>query len=92
MTMSTTPEIDTSDFYAFEHMLADDERAVLCSVRDFMTSEVEPIVNAHWERATFPFDDVLASHALCGQASLQRPRVHGELVGDDLGAALAGGQ
>jgi glutaryl-CoA dehydrogenase len=56
--MSTMPEIDTSDFYAFEHMLADDERALLQSVRDFMITEVDPIVNAHWERATFPFEVV----------------------------------
>ena len=52
--MTTKPEIDTSDFYAFEHLLADDERAVLHAVRDFMTAEVDPIVNAHWERGPSP--------------------------------------
>jgi len=56
--MTTKPDIDTSDFYAFEHMLADDERAVLHAVRDFMTAEVDPIVNDHWERGTFPFEIV----------------------------------
>ena len=56
--MTAKPEIDTSDFYAFEQMLTDDESSVLHAVRDFMTAEVDPIVNAHWERGTFPFEVV----------------------------------
>ena len=42
--------------------------------------------------AAFPVDEVLTSHALDGQMTLQRPWVHRELVGDCLDAALAGGQ
>jgi hypothetical protein len=42
--------------------------------------------------AAFSFDEVLASHALGGKASLQRPRMYRELVSDGLGAALAGRQ
>jgi len=62
--MTTKPDIDTSDFYAFEQMLTDDESSVLHAVRDFMTTEVDPIVNDHWERATFPFEVVPGFRAL----------------------------
>jgi glutaryl-CoA dehydrogenase len=62
--MTTKPEIDTSDFYAFEQMLTDDESSVLHAVRDFMTAEIDPIVNGHWERATFPFEVVPGFRAL----------------------------
>ncbi|MBJ8342878.1 acyl-CoA dehydrogenase family protein [Antrihabitans sp. YC3-6] len=51
-------EIDTSDFYAFEQLLSDGERERLHAVRDFMTAEVAPIVNSHWEAATFPHEIV----------------------------------
>ncbi|QSE80848.1 acyl-CoA dehydrogenase family protein [Rhodococcus koreensis] len=56
--MSPSPNIDTSDFYAFEQMLSDSERAMLHSVRDFMTTEVDPIINTHWNAGTFPFEIV----------------------------------
>ena len=62
--MTTIPDIDTSDFYAFEQMLDADESSVLRAVHDFMTVEVDPIVNAHWERATFPFEVVPGFRAL----------------------------
>ena len=62
--MTTKPDIDTSDFYAFEQMLDADESSVLRAVHDFMTVEVDPIVNAHWERATFPFEVVSGFRAL----------------------------
>ena len=41
-----------------EALLDDDERAYLHSVRDFMKSEVEPTVNRHWQRGSFPFEIV----------------------------------
>jgi glutaryl-CoA dehydrogenase len=34
-------------------LLTADERALLHSVRDFMTKEVDPIITNHWARATF---------------------------------------
>jgi glutaryl-CoA dehydrogenase len=48
--------IDTSDFYAYERLLTDDERATLYAVRKFMTTDVAPILLEHWSRATFPFE------------------------------------
>ena len=41
--------------------------------------------------AAFPLNEVLTSHALGDEASLQRPRMHRELVGDGVRTALAGG-
>ena len=43
-------------------------------------------------RSALTVDDVVTAHALGGKLSLQSPRMHRELVGDGLGAALAGGQ
>jgi hypothetical protein len=40
----------------------------------------------------FAFDQVLTSHALGGQPSLQRPWMYRELVCDGINAALAGRQ
>ena len=45
-----------SDFYGFELLLADDDRALVARVRDVMTREVEPVINDYWTRAAFPFD------------------------------------
>ena len=53
--MTTAMDIDKTDFYSFQLLLDDDERAVLHAVRDFMQSEVVPIVNEHWSKSTFPF-------------------------------------
>lgn len=65
----TKPDIDTSDFYSFEHLLADDDRALLHAVRDWTTADVAPIVNSHWEAATFPFD-VIPGFAKLGLGGL----------------------
>lgn len=54
----TTPAIDTADFYELEGLLSPDEREFLYRVREFMTSEVAPVVNEHWQRGTFPFEVV----------------------------------
>ena len=45
-----------SDFLGFELLLDEEDRALLSSVRAFMTREVEPIINEHWTRATFPHE------------------------------------
>jgi glutaryl-CoA dehydrogenase len=50
--------IDASDFYELEALLSADERELLHRVREFMTSEVAPVVNQHWQRGTFPFEIV----------------------------------
>lgn len=44
------------DLYAYESLLADDEREELAGIRAFLREEVRPGVNAHWEAATFPME------------------------------------
>jgi glutaryl-CoA dehydrogenase len=56
--MSTPTTTDSADFYLLEALLDADEQEYLHSVRDFMKSEVEPIVNEHWQRGSFPFEIV----------------------------------
>ena len=56
--MSIPAETDVADFYELEGLLADEERAFLHDVRDFMISEVAPTLNRHWQRGSFPFEIV----------------------------------
>jgi glutaryl-CoA dehydrogenase len=56
--MSIPAETDIADFYELEGLLADEERAFLHDVRDFMISEVAPTLNRHWQRGSFPFEIV----------------------------------
>jgi glutaryl-CoA dehydrogenase len=51
-------KFDTSDFYSYEFLLADDERELLHAVRKFMTTDVAPVLLEHWSRATFPVEIV----------------------------------
>jgi glutaryl-CoA dehydrogenase len=59
-----------SDFLGFELLLADEDRELLSRVRAHMTRVVEPVVNEHWTRATFPHDLVpgLAGLGIAGLA------------------------
>jgi glutaryl-CoA dehydrogenase len=56
--MSTPTTIDSADFYALEGLLDDAEQTYLHRVHEFMKSEVEPTVNQHWQRGSFPFEIV----------------------------------
>jgi glutaryl-CoA dehydrogenase len=42
-----------SDFYDFESLLTDQEKAYIVELREFLESEVRPIMNGLWERAEF---------------------------------------
>ncbi len=44
----------TSDFYGYENLLSDQEKAALTDLRVYLEAEVRPIVNGYWERAEFP--------------------------------------
>ena len=52
MTAEALPE--SSDFYALESVLSDDDRALLAEVRAFMREDVAPIINDYWSREEFP--------------------------------------
>ncbi len=52
----TLEDSPASDFLGFELLLSDEDRDLLGNVRAFMTREVEPVINHHWTRASFPHD------------------------------------
>ncbi|WP_169731034.1 acyl-CoA dehydrogenase family protein [Lentzea kentuckyensis] len=43
-----------ADFYDYEALLSDEERKILLSARDFMTTEIKPMVNEYWAKGEFP--------------------------------------
>jgi glutaryl-CoA dehydrogenase len=43
-----------SDFYSYESLLSDRERAAIADLRAWLESEVRPIVAEYWDRAEFP--------------------------------------
>ena len=44
----------SSDFYGFENALTDKEKDVIVRLREYLETEVRPIVNDYWARAEFP--------------------------------------
>ena len=56
------------DFYDLSGMLSPEDRALQLKVREFMESEVQPIVNEHWVKSDFPFHLLpkLAALDICG--------------------------
>ena len=50
MDLTTLP----SDFYGFENALTAPEQELLAKLRNYLETEVKPIVNDHWARAEFP--------------------------------------
>jgi glutaryl-CoA dehydrogenase len=42
------------DFYDYESLLSEEEHKLLLRARDFMTTEVKPIVNEYWAKGEFP--------------------------------------
>jgi glutaryl-CoA dehydrogenase len=52
--MSAETKAITSDFYDLEALLDDEDRALLHRVREFMDTEVQPVINDYWTRARFP--------------------------------------
>jgi glutaryl-CoA dehydrogenase len=45
-----------SDFYGYENLLADQEKEAIATLRVYLENEVKPVVNEHWEKATYPAD------------------------------------
>ncbi len=61
------PPID-ADFYAVEAKLSPEDRALQLRVRDFLETEIKPIVNKYWLHDEFPFEIIpkLAALNVCG--------------------------
>ena len=51
--MSTAAD---ADFYGLEGLLDDAGRDVLHRTREFMTKEIEPVINRYWTREEFPYE------------------------------------
>ena len=47
---------DLTDFYGIEQLLDDAGRDAVRRTREFMTKEVEPVINRYWTREEFPFE------------------------------------
>lgn len=61
------PPID-GDFYDVSHTLTSDQRELQLKVRQFMETEIKPIVNDYWLRDEFPFEIIpkLRELNICG--------------------------
>ncbi len=64
-----SPPAPSADLYGFEDLLAEDDRTLLDSVRAFMREQVQPVINDHWSRATFPLE-LIAPFAALGTSGL----------------------
>ncbi|MGV9361893.1 acyl-CoA dehydrogenase family protein [Amycolatopsis sp. NPDC003731] len=54
MSMARLEDQLTADFYNYETLLSDEELKLLVQARDFMRTDVKPLVNENWEAGTFP--------------------------------------
>ncbi|GAA4386653.1 acyl-CoA dehydrogenase family protein [Tsukamurella soli] len=70
-TARRTPRIgvDAEDFYHFESLLHPTERDLLHRVREFMTTQVQPLLLENWSKATFP-SEIVPGFAQLGIAGL----------------------
>jgi len=64
-----SPPAPSADLYGFQDLLAEDDRTLLDSVRAFMREQVQPVINDHWSRATFPLE-LIAPFAALGTSGL----------------------
>jgi len=51
-------ELLTSDFYGFEDALTDREKDVIMQLREYLETEIRPLVNDHWARGEFIYPAV----------------------------------
>src|SRR5438105_2957208 len=67
-TPKTLPQAN-GDFYAIGLTLSEEDRSLLLRVRDFMETEVAPIINHYWVREEFPHQ-LIPGFAALGIAGL----------------------
>ncbi|MCU1469710.1 MAG: acyl-CoA dehydrogenase [Glaciihabitans sp.] len=51
-------ELLPSDFYGYENSLTDQEKDVIMRLREYLETEIRPLVNDHWARAEFIYPAV----------------------------------
>jgi glutaryl-CoA dehydrogenase len=66
MTTLTTTVFETlaADFYGFADDLTEVEKNALMNLRAYLENEVAPLVDEHWEHATFPREIIPGLHRL----------------------------
>jgi glutaryl-CoA dehydrogenase len=58
------PAAQSGDFYDIGASLEEQDQKLISSVRAFAAERIAPIINEHWNRASFPFDLIPAFGAL----------------------------
>ena len=48
--------VPNSDFYQLVEVLTEEEKAIVKKVRNYMETEVQPIINKYWSDDAFPFE------------------------------------
>jgi glutaryl-CoA dehydrogenase len=64
------PNAADADFYGLEQLLDDAGRDAVQRTREFMTKEIEPVINRYWTREKFPFEAIpgIAALGIAGTA------------------------
>ncbi len=64
------PNSADADFYGLEQLLEDSGRDAVQRTREFMTKEIEPVINRYWTREEFPFEAIpgIAALGIAGTA------------------------
>ncbi|GJM94708.1 hypothetical protein PR202_ga11380 [Eleusine coracana subsp. coracana] len=64
--------VSVSDYYQFDDLLTDEEKALRKKVRGIMEKEIAPIMTEYWEKAEFPFLAIpkLATLGLAGGSAI----------------------
>src|ERR1700741_3142980 len=87
-----TPYLDEGqlpgDFYAYEELLSDSEREIVARLREFLRTDVAPILDDYWARAEFPFE-LIEGFAHLGLTRWMDPDAHERPPGNLLRGIIA---
>ena len=53
------------DFYSIDKLLSEEERLIRDTVREFVDNRIIPLINRHYEEATFPVKLIPQMAELC---------------------------
>ncbi|MEN6295537.1 MAG: acyl-CoA dehydrogenase family protein [Chloroherpetonaceae bacterium] len=69
---------NTTDFYNLDDLFSSEEKMIADTVREFVSAEVLPIIEKHYENATFPMD-IIPKMAELGLFGITIPQKYGGL-------------
>jgi glutaryl-CoA dehydrogenase len=76
------------DYYAIDELFTEEEILIRDAVREFVTAEVLPIINKHYEQGTFPMD-LIPKIASLGLLGVKLPPEYGGAGANNIGYGLA---